>query len=139
MPPTKSSTTTSTESLGVHQTNSDSVGVSLPDNAAELLPESPSRGNSPGNTPFEQGEPDPSLPDHIIPCETPNHDGVCEVCNFWITIGSSGREYGHARGNNRDKEIRDEYGACHHRPLECDPGNNFEGRTPADRGKDEPA
>lgn len=49
------------------------------------------------------------IPDHITPCECPNHDGICDVCGFRITIGTSGTEYGHAAINNS-------VGECPHRP-----------------------
>lgn len=84
------------------------------------LPSKPPRGNYAGSD-FLRGDEDVDLPHHLIPCASDQHDAVCSECWCWITIGTEGTEYGHARANNRDHKTREERGACKHRPDKCNP------------------
>lgn len=83
------------------------------------LPRSPSRDNA-GHSCERVVAGDAALPDHIERCACPQHDGVCRECNFKITIGPSGTEYGHARATNLGSQ---EPGRsdCPHRPATVDP------------------
>jgi len=90
------------------------------DNGDVALPLSPSRANSGRHC--ELVEADVGLPEHIMPCTCSTHDGVCEVCHYKITIGPSGREYGHARLSNSVVWVDGDRRDCPHRPAECDPG-----------------
>jgi len=81
------------------------------------LPLKPSRDNAGrGCTLGDAGEME--LPAHIQPCLCDTHDGVCTECNYKITVGANGREYGHARATNGSPPNRRD---CPHRPAACDP------------------
>lgn len=72
---------------------------------------------------FAAGE---DLPEHLATCTcdevtredqpTEDHDAVCRVCSYHITIGTDGTEYGHACATNR-RDGED----CPHRPSGLDP------------------
>jgi len=59
-------------------------------------------------------------PTHLQGVAEEHHDAVCRQCNQWITIGSSGKEYGHHRGVNNGGR------SCPHRPRDgVDPRNSW--------------
>jgi hypothetical protein len=65
------------------------------------------------------------LPDHLVAVEHPNHTAICRECQFWITVGPDGTEYGHARRDNRSSNVSPRE-PCSHRPSESvDPGRMF--------------
>jgi len=101
----------------------DSVSIEMPPGTEETLPLKPSRDNSGRGCEFvpESAEND-RLPDHITACECETHDGVCEKCNYKITIGSEGTEYGHARATNKGPNSIGDRVDCKHRPDNVDPG-----------------
>lgn len=59
---------------------------------------------------------------NVRPCTCDSHTGVCTECGYKITIGPSGREYGHARATNRGPDADGVRRDCPHRPLECNTG-----------------
>ena len=68
--------------------------------------------------------------DHLIPVTDPNHDAVCSVCRFWITISKvDGTELGHARAHNRQNKTD-----CPHRPSNVDP-TSWKDSMEADRNE----
>jgi len=100
----------------------------------EHFPLSPARNNSARTCELHRTS-DSGLPEHITQCGCDNHDGVCDVCGYKITVGPSGTEYGHARATNgavhRDGQRLD----CDHRPASCNPG---EDRSPDAYSRSEP-
>lgn len=92
--------------------------ASSPDSGSRL-PENPSRNN------YSYGcvtEADDDLPGHLDRCGCSTHTGVCQECGYKITVGPSGREYGHARATNRGPDEDGVRRDCTHRPLSCNPG-----------------
>lgn len=67
-------------------------------------------------------EPAEDLPTHLDRCTCPEHTGVCRECRYKITVGPSGREYGHARATNRYPDADGVRRDCPHRPPECNTG-----------------
>lgn len=84
----------------------------------------PSRDNAARTCIVTDEQPDRDLPDHIRPCGCDEHHGVCMTCNFKITVGQSGIEYGHARATNRSPNMPGKRRDCPHRPPSVDPSNN---------------
>lgn len=78
---------------------------------------------------------------HVHECECDTHHGVCQECGYKITIGPSGREYGHARANNRGPDPDGVRRDCPHRPLQCNSGEPqaWEGYDPAEWNATRPA
>lgn len=87
------------------------------------LPLNPSRDNDGSSCELVGDAPRTvALPDHITPCSCDEHHGVCAECGFKISVGPSGREYGHGRATNlapNDEGVRRD---CPNRPLACNPG-----------------
>lgn len=89
------------------------------------LPLKPSRDNYARSCDLvESGNDD--LPDHITACECETHHGVCDECNYKITVGSDGVEYGHARATNRRPDPDGVRRDCPKRSTECNPGDTHE-------------
>lgn len=87
----------------------------------DRLPSNPSRDNYARDCELVEDDGD-DLPDHLDRCQCPTHTGVCENCNYKITVGPSGTEYGHARATNRGPNEDGVRRDCIHRPLQCNPG-----------------
>lgn len=75
----------------------------------------PSRDNV-GRTCELVDDHDQDVPDHIQVCTCRTHTGVCASCNFKITVGNDGTEYGHARSVNRGTVPDEQRVDCEHRP-----------------------
>lgn len=67
---------------------------------------------------------DDKLPRHLDRCACEEHTGVCRECGYKVTVGPSGREYGHARATNRGPDENGVRRDCVHRPRSVDPGRS---------------